>query len=74
MALNPRAAVAHRQLARLRLARGETGRALSAAEQAASLDPRDRTAALLKARALRAQGDLAGARRELAATSPPTHR
>ena len=67
VALNPRAAAAHRQLARLRLARGDTGRALTAAERATSLDPLDQTAALLKVRALRAQGDLAGARRELAA-------
>ncbi|MGH9142881.1 MAG: tetratricopeptide repeat protein [Vicinamibacterales bacterium] len=65
VALNPRATAAYLQLARLRLARGDAGRALGAAEQAASLAPRDQAATLLKVRALGARGDLLSARREL---------
>jgi putative PEP-CTERM system TPR-repeat lipoprotein len=63
--LNPRAAAAHLQLARLRLGRGDAARALMAAEQAASLQPDDVDSAVLLTRTLRAKGDLPRARREL---------
>jgi Tfp pilus assembly protein PilF len=63
--LNPRAGVAHLQLARLRLGRGDMTRALVAAERAASLQPDDVEAAVLLVRTLRANGDLPRARREL---------
>jgi tetratricopeptide (TPR) repeat protein len=54
--LNPRAGAAHLQLARLRLGRGDTTRAVVAAERAASLQPDDLDAAVLLARTLRARG------------------
>jgi tetratricopeptide (TPR) repeat protein len=63
--LNPRAAAARLQLARLRLARGETKGALKAAEEVSRERPDDVDAAVLVSRSLRAQGDLARAAREL---------
>lgn len=65
--LNPRAAAAQLQLARLQLARGDAAGALSAAEEAARRLPNDPQAAVLVSRSLRAQGDLPRAERELAA-------
>ena len=64
--LNPRAAAPQLQLARLRLARGDSAGALSAAEEAAEARPDDIEAAVLMVRSLRAQGQLDRARRELA--------
>jgi len=63
--LNPRAAAAHLQLARLRFGRGDTKRAVVAAERAARLQPDDIDAAVALVRTLRANGDLPLARREL---------
>jgi tetratricopeptide (TPR) repeat protein len=63
--LNPRAAAAQLQLARIRLARGDPASARGHAEEAARQRPNDPQAAVLVARSLRAQGDLAGAWRAL---------
>ena len=54
--LNPRAAAPQLQLARLRLARGDSAGALNAAEEAAAARPDDVEAAVLMVRSLRAQG------------------
>lgn len=63
--LTPRAAAAHLQLARLRLARGETGAAVAAAEVAARERPGDAQAAVLLSQGLRAQGHVERADREI---------
>ena len=65
--INPRAAVASLQIARLRLARGETAGAVHAAEEASRERPDDIEAAVLLSRGLRAQGDVQRAQREIAA-------
>jgi len=67
LALNPRAALAKLQLARVRLARGDAAAAQNAAEDAAGARPDDPDATLVLARTLRANGDLDRARRELSA-------
>jgi Tfp pilus assembly protein PilF len=64
--LNPSAAAAQLELARLRLARGDAAAALTAAEAAVADRPDDADAAVVLARSLRARGDLDRARRELA--------
>jgi tetratricopeptide (TPR) repeat protein len=77
--LTPRAAGAQLQLSRLRLARGETAGALSAARDAAQQRPDSPEAAILVSRSLRAQGDAAKAWAELSSkvashpTSTPLH-
>jgi tetratricopeptide (TPR) repeat protein len=63
--LSPRAAAAQMQLARIRLARGDAGAAVSAAEAAARQQPDDPEAAVLLAQSLRAQGQVDRAAREL---------
>jgi tetratricopeptide (TPR) repeat protein len=63
--LNPRAAAAEMQLARIRLARGDAGAAVSAAETAARQRPDDAQAIVLLAQSLRAQGQIDRAEREL---------
>ena len=63
--LTPRATAAQMQLARLRLARGESGGAVTAAEAAAAQRPQDPNAAVLLAQTLRAHGNLDRAAREL---------
>lgn len=63
--VNPRAAAAHLQLAKLRLARGEAGAAVASAEAAARERPDDPEAAVLLAQSLRAQGNVERAAREL---------
>ena len=63
--LSPRAAAAQMQLARLRLARGEAGAAVSAAEVAVRHRPADAEAAVLLAQSLRASGNIDRASREL---------
>ena len=63
--LNPRAAAAHLQLARLQLARGEAAGALESAEAVSRERPDDVEAAVLMSRSLRAQGNLPRAEREL---------
>jgi tetratricopeptide (TPR) repeat protein len=65
--LNPRAAAAHAQLARLELTRGKAADAVTAATQAAAIVPDDPTVAIVLARSLRASGDLARASEYLAA-------
>jgi tetratricopeptide (TPR) repeat protein len=64
--LNPRAAAARLQLARLQLARGEAKGALETAQEASRQRPGDVDAAVLVSRSLRAQGDLGRAAHELA--------
>src|SRR5699024_5058069 len=66
VALNPRAGAASLQLAKLRLARGDTSAALTAAEGAVKAGG-DTEAALVLARTLRARGEYDRARRELTA-------
>ncbi len=61
IALNPRTAAAHLQLARLKLERGKFAEAVAAASQAAAIVPEDPNVAVVMARSLRAKGDLAGA-------------
>ncbi|HVL66392.1 MAG TPA: tetratricopeptide repeat protein [Vicinamibacterales bacterium] len=63
--INPRAAAAQLQLARLQLARGETAGALRSAEEVARQRPGDPAAAVMLSKSLRAQGDLARAEREV---------
>jgi tetratricopeptide (TPR) repeat protein len=63
--INPRAAAPQMQLAKLRLARGDTGGAVAAAEMAASDRPDNPESAVLLAQTLRARGDLERASREL---------
>jgi tetratricopeptide (TPR) repeat protein len=63
--ISPRAAAAQMQLAKIRLARGETGAAVSAAEIATRDRPGDAQAAVLFAQTLRAQGNVERASREL---------
>jgi len=65
--LNPRAAAPQLQLARLRLASGDTGRAVSNARKAVEAMPTDPAAAVLLARGLRAEGDISKAQETLAA-------
>src|SRR5207247_2264643 len=63
--MNPRAAAAQLQLARIRLTRGDTAAALTAAEETIAARPDDTEATVVLARSLRARGDLDRARREL---------
>jgi tetratricopeptide (TPR) repeat protein len=71
LTLNPHAAAAQMQLARLRLSLGDGSGALQAAEGAAAARRGDPDAVVLLSRALRATGDVDRARRELAAV--PSH-
>lgn len=64
--LNPRAAAARLQLARLQLASGQTADALESAEEVSRERPDDVDAAVLMSRSLRAQGNLPRAEREIA--------
>jgi tetratricopeptide (TPR) repeat protein len=63
--INPRAAVAELQLARLHLAKGEPTAAVTASQRAVQLEPRDPTAVVMMVRSLRAAGNLSRAREEL---------
>src|SRR5204863_7035773 len=63
--MNPRGAAAQLQLAKVRLARGDTAAALNAAEDVVRARPDDGEATVILARSLRARGDLERARREL---------
>ena len=65
--LNPRAAAARLQLARLQLAKGEAADALQSAEEVSRQRPDDVDAAVLMSRSLRAQGNLPRAEREITA-------
>src|SRR4029079_6125563 len=72
--LNPRAAAATLQLAKIRLTKGDTAGALNTAEDVVAARPDDPEATIVLARSLRARGDLERARRELTSAlekSPP---
>src|SRR5262249_47491010 len=63
--INPRAAAAELQLARVHLAQGDAAGALSASRRAAQLEPQDPMAGILMSRSLRAAGNPSAARDEL---------
>jgi tetratricopeptide (TPR) repeat protein len=63
--INPRAAPAHMQLARIHLASREPSKAVSAAKRAVDENPRNSEATALLARGLRSQGNVQRASEEL---------